>query len=337
MVPKKNNTNKFNELFSRAIENQGLEVEHLSKKKIFKIKRNDIVHFHWISSYYQNKNRIIMIIKALVFFAFLFLLKIKGVRIVWTVHNLYPHQYKWKITEKHIRKTMINRFCNVVIAAAYSIKQEIEKEFEVKPDKIKIIPHGHYLGSYPIHHRNLREFYQLDDSRIIFLFVGTIKKYKGIIELLSSFDQIRNDQACLLVAGKTDSETKPLLTPFLDRHNIIFDMRFIPDNELADLILCSDFVVLPYTNVTTSGSAILAASLKRKIITPSTPFMREYFNASTSIMYDVKDKTGLLKALEECVMHPQLKDVPEREYRKFIRGLSWDNIGKKMKQIYLYL
>ncbi|RYL97089.1 glycosyltransferase [Sporolactobacillus sp. THM7-7] len=338
MLPKFNPTNKYNELLSKSIENKGIVVNDFNPahNDFFHMKNGDILHFHWIHPYYQHGVIWIMIIKSIKFLSYLILLRLRGIKIVWTVHNLYPHKYRWLYFEKIIRK-IIMLLCNKLIVAGQSIKQQVIKEFNVKPEKIDVVMHGNYYKVYPIHYQDYRKKYNIAPGEIVFLFVGAIKEYKGVIDLLKTFTQIKNEKIHLLVAGKVYEGLGKSIKQFTDVQNITFDLRFIPDEELADLIISSTFVVLPYKNITTSGTAILAVSLKRKIITPGTPFMKEYFDKSTSIMYDIEDPEGLIKVLKYCVDHPDSKEISEDDYHKFLDNLSWNQLGEKMKRIYLSL
>ncbi|MDD9148214.1 glycosyltransferase [Sporolactobacillus sp. CQH2019] len=336
MHPKFNPTNKYNDLLSRSLENEGVEVREFSFKKIAKMKRGDVVHFHWIDSYYQKNNRWSMLVKSKIFFSFLYILKLRGIKLVWTVHNLYPHDYKWPGLEKKIRAQMM-RLCDKLIVAADSIKQEVVKEFGIAPEKIEIILHGHYYGAYPAHHLSYRKKYNIDENRLVFLFVGAVKEYKGVIPLLTDFTNLDDRNSNLIIAGKVYDGLEKSIMQFKGKNGVILDLRFIPDEELADLILSSDFVVLPFKNITTSGSAILAASLRKKIICPSTPFMKEYFNDSIAIMYDGSDTNGLWNALKGCMSDRKNKDIPDAAYRAFLSKLSWKKAGENIKNLYLSL
>lgn len=336
MSPKNNSSNKYNDIFSSSIEGESIKVNNFSKKKIFKIKKGDIVHFHWVSFFYQHNNVFIMLIRTTIFLLFLLFLKSKKIKIIWTVHNLYPHKYKKKNLEKVIR-SIIMLMCNKIIVAAFSIKNEVIREFSVNPQKIEVVPHGHYKGFYPIKKENFREKYNISSDNFVLLFVGAIKKYKGIPELLNVYSRLNNKKINLIIAGKVYDELDGFLKKYKTRKNIIIDNRFIPDDELADLILSCDYVVLPYTSITTSGTAILAVSLRKKIICPKTPFMDEYFDDSTSVKYNRLDNNGLYNALKWSFINRQYKDINDNSYNKFLEKLSWSSIAKKIKAIYLSL
>lgn len=337
MIPKVNEWNKFNELFSASIEKQNLKVKKLTVRDIFlSMRKGDVVHFHWPARIYQGKSKVSTFLMSSVFFAMIFCFKLRGIRIVWTVHNMYPHNYISRKMEKKIRRLFISQ-CNRLIVASQSIKEELVKEFTVNPNRVEVVYHGHYCGAYPSKNIDLRAHYKISEDKIVFLFVGAIQDYKGVPQLLEAYSRLESNHIHLVVAGKIYSDMTDLVSKNTNKENITFDLRFIPDDELVDLIHCSDYVVLPYKNITTSGTAILSVSLKKKIICPATPFMREYFNQGTAIMYDMDQPDGLYDQLRKCTQMNKHQNITESSFKNFIDRLSWDKIGRKMKEIYLSL
>lgn len=331
MAPKINNTNKYNQLFSSSIENNEFIVNHYCKKDLLKPKKGDIVHFHWISTYYQSNVRIIMIIKSIIFTAFLHYLRIRKIKIVWTVHNLYPHDSLSLVLEKKIRRRVM-LLSDRLIVASNSIKKDLINEFDIDDTKIDVILHGHYKDAYPSNNINFRLRYGIGNEKCIFLFVGTIMDYKNIPSLVSSYMKIRTSNTHLIIAGKVNKLMTSIVDKFPKEKDITYDFRFIPDEELVDLIRSSNFVVLPYKEITTSGTAILAVSLKRKVICPRIAFIEEYLDSNLSIMYNDNNPNNLTKALEKCFNMSD--EISERYYAEFIEKLSWSRIGSKMRIVY---
>lgn len=331
MSPKESATNKYNELFSNSVEAQGFKVKNFNKTDFFSVKKDDIIHIHWLHPYYQSKYRLIFLMKSLLLLLALLYMKNKKIKLVWTFHNLYPHNKKYQKLEKWIRKRVLN-FCSIITVAGESIKESLSTEFGIKRDKINILHHGHYKGVYPENKVNYRSIYGIEDNKFVFLFVGAIKPYKGVEVLLSEFSKINNEHVHLIIAGKEYDGMSSVLEKYKKIKNITFDLRFIPDDELADIILSSNTIVLPYKNITTSGTAILSASLKRKIICPDTPFMKEYFNNDIAYMYDTSEKHGLLKRMNLAINNKN--KVSENVFATFLEKLDWGKIGKELNCLY---
>ena len=52
----------------------------------------DYVHIHWPSFFYAEKTKGRCLYKFGLFVYFLLLARFRGSRVIWTVHNLYPHK-----------------------------------------------------------------------------------------------------------------------------------------------------------------------------------------------------------------------------------------------------
>lgn len=328
MWPKYSETNKYNELLSNSLIEKGIVVENYRRRFIFKLKRNNILHMHWIHSVYQSNIRILFILKSIIFFLKLIFYKIRGVKIIWTVHNIYPHSFKYKKLEKWIRSSVL-KIVNKVIVASESIKIKLITELNVEESKIFVIPHGHYKGVYKSNNIDFKQKYNIPKNNYVFLFFGAIKPYKGVLELVEVFNSCGDKNSTLIVAGNPTTELYNKLNN-VNSKNIVFDLRFIPDEEIYDIIKCSDVVVLPYKEVTTSGTAILALSLYRPIVAPKTNFLNEYFDEYTSYLYDSKE-TSLIDALI------QVKTKEIYNVNRFIdklNDLNWSNIATEIIKCY---
>ncbi|WP_121610652.1 glycosyltransferase [Mesobacillus foraminis] len=326
MWPKTSELNKFNQLYSDSLEKEGVTVENFNKTKMFRMRKNDIFHFHWIYPLYQSDSKLLFILKSFVLLIYLRYIKLRGIKIVWTLHNIYPHKYKFKNMEQKIRKKILT-LCDLVFVASRSIKMEAEKEYNIKPGKIKIIKHGHYKGVYPLKTIN-KDKYNIKNGEKVFLFIGTIMEYKGVQLLLDEFlsSNIYQDSR-LIIAGKPDKQMDEVLKKYYSYNNIEFDLRFIPDEQVMGLIELADFVVLPYKQITTSGSAILAVSAKKPFIAPRNSFFEEYFNKDVCILYE----NQRLKTILELAYS---KTFSEISFIENLKKLDWNRIAKQTIDYY---
>ncbi|WP_426449075.1 glycosyltransferase [Paenibacillus sp. S-38] len=331
MGPKYNDTNMYNQLLSESLEGIGLEVNDVKRKQFSKLKRGDVLHVHWIHPLYQKNNMLLFLIRSLVMILVFSFLRLKGVVLIWTIHNLYPHQHKFPTLERLTRKTVIS-LCTKCVTASEFIKKQVVKEFGVKPDKIAVIPHGHYQGVYQHQGKNYREIYGIPENGYVYLFIGAIKPYKGVQQLVESFNRIKNENTYLVIAGKPSKDMEEVLARYQGQQNIIMDLRFIPDEEVADIISMCDSFVLPFQEITTSGSAILALSFKKPIVIPKTPFVDEYFTPEIASIYD--PAKGEL--LESAMLQVQKVDPVQVEpvYEHILGRLDWKNIALQLSEIY---
>lgn len=337
MYPKINESNKYNELFAESIEENGIEVVDykwtLNKegfKNISNMKKGDILHVHWPSHAYYRKENTKFFVKLTLMFFYIKMLKSRGIRFVWTVHNIFPHENKGIAIEKKIRKWLAKQ-SDLLFALGKTAKKNIISEFNVSPDKVKVIKHGHYYGKYERGNNDFRKKLNIAPDETVFLFVGQIKPYKGIEDLAEIFTSHEFEKSKLIIAGKPSNEMVEYIKNVED-DKIIKILEFINDQDMIDLIEASDFVVLPYKKITTSGSAILAASYGKPVIISDTLMIRDYLDEKVSLFYDAKDSNGLLKAIKTASEHKKLFD--KENFEEFRRQLDWDEIGKVTSSYY---
>ncbi|MCZ8519316.1 MULTISPECIES: glycosyltransferase [Paenibacillus] len=331
MGPKYNDTNMYNQLLSESLEGIGLEVNDVKRKQFSKLQRGDVLHVHWIHPLYQNNNLLLFLVRSLIMVLVFSFLRMKGVVLIWTIHNLYPHQHKFPRLEKLVRKTFI-MLCSKCVTASHFIKKQVVEVFGANPDKIAVIPHGHYQGVYQHQGKNYREVYGIPEDGYVYLFIGAIKPYKGVQQLVESFNRIKSENTYLVIAGKPTKDMEEYLSRYQGQHQIILDLRFVPDEEVADIISMCDSFVLPFQEITTSGSAILALSFKKPIVIPKTPFVDEYFTPEIASIYDPQ-KGELLETAMEQVRRVEADKV-EPVYEQILARLDWKNIALQLSEIY---
>lgn len=335
MWPKSSELNYYNDLLTDSLSGAGLDIMDLKHGKLLlqvgRAKSGDIVHIHWIHHAYQNRNPLLFIAKSFIFVLTMFYLKLRSVQLVWTIHNLYPHHAKYPKMERFMR-TLICRFCSKLIVASDSIKRKVMMEFGVPANKLSVVKHGHYLGVYKPAGMDFRRIYNISEGADIYLFLGAIKAYKGVEDLIESFNAVKTKESYLIIAGKADKEMEVYLQGVKDTENIILDLRFVPNEEVADLISAVDVMVMPYKEITTSGSAILGLSFKKLIVMPDNEFIDEYFKEDMVVRYDPTHAYGLTNAMKTALNVKKEGKAPK--YEEVLKELEWSGIAQQIKNVY---
>ncbi|MCL6459081.1 MAG: glycosyltransferase family 4 protein [Gorillibacterium sp.] len=335
MWPRSSELNFYNDLLTNSLCGAGLDIMDLKHGKLMlqvgQVKPGDIVHIHWMHHAYQNRNPLLFIVKSFIFTLTMLYLKLRKVQLIWTIHNLYPHNAQHQRME-HVMRTLICRFCSKLIVASDSIKRKVMIEFNVPDSKLFVVKHGHYVGVYKPKGIDFRRIYNISEDADVYLFLGAIKSYKGVEDLIEAFNAVKTKQSYLIVAGKADQEMQSYLKDVKDIENIILELRFIPNEEVADLISAVDVMVMPYKEITTSGTAILGLSFKTLIIMPNNDFIDEYFRENMVVRYDPTDDNGLNKALKAALHLKKEKKSPQ--YEEVLKELEWSTIAQKVKNVY---
>ncbi|KQY91668.1 hypothetical protein ASD24_23340 [Paenibacillus sp. Root52] len=331
MLPKMIKTNKFNELLSQSIEDEGWDVKHFSKKDLRNVRKNDVLHFHWPSFYYKGNNAFSTFIKSILFILMIVYVRLKGAKLFWTVHNIWPHN-SGRTWHDYWMRTFLVRNCTKLIVMGKPLIRSVCETFHVKESLIEVIPHGHYQGVYGRTGQNIRELFNIPANDYVFAFFGQVSPYKGVDDLIKAFNHLDWPDAHLLIAGKkaADYDLEASIGQS-DRIHTYFN--FIQDGEYSDYFEAIDSMILPYKNIATSGSAILALSYGKPVVAPRIGLMEEYLPENCAVLYDPADQSGL----EEAMKQIRAKDDEFREgkgFQSMLEKLEWSGIAKRTISLY---
>lgn len=362
MWPKRSPHNKYSELLSGAIERGGFRVVHYDRSTAFRPRRGDIVHLHWPHNSYRGRNLPLTLAKSLSFAALLLYYWIIGVRLFWTVHNVWPHTGKTRWD--YAMRKFILLACRRAFVLSEKTKREVAAAFGIPAEKLVKTPHGHYAGAYPDGGGlNVREKFGIPSDRFVFLFVGRIHAYKGVGRLIRAYRSLHAPNApasTLLIAGEVDAAYRQTFeqeigqehdvqavsddgiernecvesderTEREDRRIVVFP-HFVEDGELADYLRAADVVVLPYRQITTSGSAVLALSYYKPVVAPDLGGLAEYVAEGCGVLYDPDDPDGLRQALLASMTLDPLET--ERRIAVKLQEWDWGRIAAKMVRAY---
>ena len=290
--------------FYRALRASGQEVIEgyfAGRWLLSNVRRGDVAHFHWPSFQYATRKGKLALIKGFVrFFVLMVLLRLLGARIVWTAHNLMPHDpslFGWMdVLARHI----VIAFSYKIYVHSPSPSATLAARFPAARKKIVTIPHGHFINFYPdsVTRDSARAHFDFNSSTFVYLFIGLCKPYKNLDGLVQAFRHMPGDTA-LLVAGKFQDQTYEAAVRDMSSADtrIRIDARFLPDDELQLFLRACDAVVIPYREILTSGSAVLAMSFGRPVVTIDRGFLHDVVVEGSGILYDPDDAGGLARAL----------------------------------------
>src|SRR5260370_6894830 len=157
----------------------------------FAFSKPDILHMQWIP----------MVRKLPFEGLFLILVNKVGIKVVYTVHNVVPHDTgkRFVLAFRRVYKEMDALICHTDEA-----KGRLIREFSVDPERIWVIPHG------PLLHDARRDSVKaskaalsLPENETLVLWQGIIRPYKALNFLLQGWRRIdaRRLNARLLIAG----------------------------------------------------------------------------------------------------------------------------------------
>ncbi|MBA3921476.1 MAG: glycosyltransferase family 4 protein, partial [Nostocaceae cyanobacterium] len=261
------------------------------------------------------------------------------VKVVWTVHEFNDPKLYGGGKIPPISARILGRFFNAIITHCDSIKSEITKLFSLSDeDKVVVIPHGNYISCYENNLSRLqsREALGIPSESLVFLFFGSIYRYKGILETIKAFKSLQNNDVYLVIAGDVkEHDLKQVITDEIDdSKQILFLPQIVPNSKIQLYMNACDSVIVPYKEFTTSGVIILAMSYGRVCIAPNLGFFSDVLDDSRAFLYDSTNEQGLLQAMKLAIENKErLLEMGDRNL-KLAEEWNWDYVAEKTLNVY---
>lgn len=342
-IPDYRQGNPYQKALAASLSKERVEVSFDATSSLFSVLKSiknswkpDILHLHWIHLLLLASSKGKTIVKSICFIAELVILRILGIKIVWTVHNIVNHEKRFSSLELFLTK-FATRLFNIIIVHSQFAKNKVKKVYQITDNsKIQVIPHGNYINNYKniIDRIEARNKLKIDEKEIVFMYFGLIRPYKGVIELIGAFKELNVLQKKLLIVGKpcSDEIAKNILKRCNKNENIKIIFEFIPDNEIQIYMNAADVIALPYRDIITSGAVILAMSFGKPVIAPAIGCIPETLDREGSFLYGPSEKDGLIRAMRQ-VFDADLGKMGRHNF-KLAKQLRWDKIAKKTYEVY---
>lgn len=268
-------TEKYNPvpaLLYQAMEKQGAEVKQFTARRLV-VESWDVWHLHWPEHLLGSSGSFGFSLRLVKFWAKLKIARAKKIKIFWTVHNLRPHERRHPILERIFWRAFLPNL-DGIICMTRSGRELLNNEHPLTSTRpIFIIPHGHYRGVYPdfVGRDDARRVLEIGLDEVVLTFIGQIRDYKGVPNLIRCFSAAAMPDSRLLIAGQPQSEklAHEIDEAVSGNASVQLHLRFIGEEELQLHLRAADLIVLPYKDILNSGSALLALSFDRPILVPN--------------------------------------------------------------------
>jgi glycosyltransferase involved in cell wall biosynthesis len=286
----------------RALGVEVLDADWSGRWLTERVRRGDILHLHWPSFLYTVPgSRLRSWWGLLRFTGLMLLLRARGARIVWTAHNLYPHD-QGRTPLNRLGRRIVVWLCSYVCVHVPAAAVRVQREFRVRAAALVLLEHGNFIGFYPntITPAAARARLDIPQGEFVYLFVGLCKPYKNLELLIRSYAALADDSQ-LWIVGHFQSaayrERVQHAAALAGGGRIRIVDRFVPEDELQLYLNACDAVVLPYQEILTSGTALLALSFGRPVVAPRLGVLPEVVSSECGVLYDPLATAGLSAAL----------------------------------------
>lgn len=333
--------NPYGGLLARAMREVGVELEAghpetLTKEWLHENQGEiDVLHLNWPNYMYEAQDIKGLVSRCSEMIDKLALARLLGYRIVWTVHNLYPHESMSRELD-HLAQVAITHLANKVIVHCNHARQLVRKLFH-RTEGVVVVPHGNFIYPYPnnVGREEARRRMGLSDEHFVFFYFGNVRRYKGIERLLEMFQSLEGNHLRLLLCAKFYTEYGKELVESVPRDDprvILRPSRHFANDEFQYLFNVGDVGVFPFLEVLTSGSVVTAFSFGLPAIVPSVGCLTELVPAEAGIVYDPEDEEGLRRSMLE-IQEREMGLMREAAMKRAL-SLDWGQIAVRTREVY---
>jgi glycosyltransferase involved in cell wall biosynthesis len=330
--------NPYNRLLYTAMEAIGgpvdVTVDEFTPRRALS-RAYDIIHVHWPDDFLSIESTLRSSGYVGGELAVLAAAHARGSRIVWTGHDLGPHESHHPALERIFWNSfppLVDGFISLSDDGLWQAKQQIP---QLKDIPCAVVPHGHYRDAYPapVDPDEARATLGLHRDAPVLLFIGRIRPYKNVPHLVRTFRQWGAPDARLFVVGNPSDEALRKSIKMAAQHDsrIRLDLRFVPNDLVPRYLAACDLVVLPYDHILHSGTALLGLSFNRPVLVPARGAMSELRERVgpdwVRTYYDTLTPKRLSQAVEWATGTERADVAP-------LDNLEWDMLARQTVDLY---
>lgn len=323
--PKSDPTNSFASLFSTSLVHRGFDVREFTwGPRIWP----GTILLHWPDEFF-GANSVKGYIKAALKLAVLLVSKsLRRTKIIWVCHNVKPHDKCAKDTL--VQRLFLKSIDGLVFLSDFSRGVVLEAYPVLADTPFVATVHGRYneaMGT-PVPCKNPA------GAQKRLLAFGQVRRYKNFDKLAKIVSLMNADDVILRISGRARDH---LLVEDIERSaagspSVMLDIREsnLPYEEIERAIDDADGVVLPYTAILNSGSALLSLSRNTRVLAPrigSLPELQSDVGEDWLTLYDgAISRDAIERFAGSLSSRPTSPECNLEAY-------SWDRVGQDVSRL----
>lgn len=297
-----------------------------------------VLHFHWPQGYYVSPvgrglvRTLLTWVRLVVFTGRLLLARLLGYRIVWTVHEVFPHERAGRGVDL-AGGLVLSRLAHVLVVHDRATAEQAQRAFRLPAKRFSVIPHGTFSGVYPDGRDRaaVRAELGIAENVVVFLAFGHVRAYKRLDMLLEAFEALERNDVALVVAGVVvDPESGDEVRLAAERdERIVPLLTFLPDEQVSELFGASDVAVISRSDGGTSGALILAMSLGVPVVSSANEAYDELTGGEDAAWFFTPGETASLTDALDRAAGDGTRAQKAANARELCKPLSWEEIGER--------
>jgi beta-1,4-mannosyltransferase len=298
------------------------------------LRPGDLWHLHHPETVLYRRSLAVSTLETLTFLGLLRLARARGVRLLWTIHDLGSNDRLHPRLESWFWKAFITQLDAFICLSEHSRTLALERFPALAGRPGLIVPHGHYRDAYPrtVSRGTARQRLSLPPEATVLLHFGLLRPYKNVPHLIRTFRAVPIPGALLLVVGQPYDAAieREIRDAAIGASKVRLDLRRVSPEEVQLFFAAADLVVLPYRRILNSGAVMLALTFARPVLVPDLGSMREQQEAFGAEWIRLYSGELTAKHLAEACRWARM---PGRRPPD-LGGLDWPSLARKVRAIY---
>lgn len=234
--------------------------------------------------------------------------------------------------DRFVGPTLLNR-CKKLLAVTEPEIDWIEKKFNIKRNKIQLIPNGIPLEALKLANGiAFRKKYNLKEKHVV-ISIGRIHKSKGFDKLINIASQFNN--AKFVFVGPDGGYLNALqrLAASLNVQDKILFTEEISEQDKWNALASCDVFCHP-TNYDAFGIVILEAMAQGKAVLGSNVGGVPWVISDAGVTFEKDNLHDLAKKLKSLLAEEQIRRELGRRARKRAEGFTWEKITDELEKVY---
>jgi glycosyltransferase involved in cell wall biosynthesis len=325
----------YNFLLYGALQRLGVQVSEYETRRLLH-GHVDIWHIHWPESLIETRNGFRAWSSAQQYRLLLHVAHRRGIKLIWTIHDLVPHDLVYPQIEWAFWHDVIDRVDGVIALTQNGLQLARQRYPRLRTCPAFVIPHGHFRDAYPrtVSREEARQILGIPPEKRVIAYFGQIRPYKNVPRLVRAFRAFPGDDLMLLVCGRISKRTggrEEIVAAAEGDPRIRLELRYIEPEEIQLFLLAADLMVFPYSEILNSGSAILALSFDRPLVVPNLGALPELRTLAGDVWM-----RGYEGDIDARILADSLAWAlqTERPPRAPLEELNWTKIGAQTLDAY---
>ena len=291
-------------------------------KAVFVLKP-ETIHIQWIKFWFVD-------------LMFVLILKIRNINVVYTAHNLLPHNTK---KSDYIKYKIYYSLIDQIIVHSHTTQSEFKSIFNLFKN-IHVIEHGILdinisTNDASLAKTRISEELKLKD-KVVFSVLGYQDYYKGCDIVRDMWCQqsffYENDNFQLIIWGKNKGIDYSRLS---DLMNVNIRDEYISNEEFVSIVQLSSVLIMPYRHISQSGLLLTAINEGTPVIVSKAGGLSELmkYGEVGEVMNDLST-TNLMSTIQNFINKSNMGVYNNSEFVKVKKEFSWDKILVKTESLY---